>query len=51
MRNNQRVYSKQLAQQGILKTDLNQLTAMVPNFCGSFPQYILSNFFAKQTLC
>ena len=44
------VFSKQLAQPVILKTDLNQLVGMVPNFSGSFRQYILSNFCTKQSL-
>ena len=45
--NNRRFFSKQWAQPVILKTHLNQLIGLVPNFSGSFRQCILSNFCTK----
>ena len=36
MGNNRRLFSKQWAQPVILKTDLNQLIGVVPNFFGFF---------------
>ena len=47
MRNDRRLFLKQLAQPVTLKSNLNQFIRMGPNFLGSFRKYILLNFCTK----